>query len=367
MKTFYKNSIYLLLATLFVACVDLYDPKLTNEKVRLVVESQLTTKLDFQYVYLTYDAGYNSTDNNFKNLVTRAKVSIVDDQGKVFEFFDEIPNNNQIKTREGYNYRSVNKFKAELGRKYQLNVEVLDGRKYQSTFEAAVPVSKIDKVTTEFRELPPPSKIKGEFSVFIEAKDNAAEKNFYKWDTYHVKQINYCREWYIFGSDGSVTQAFVDKCCEPCYEKVRFDDVYELANDVLINGNKISNKYVATVPFDNTTPYYLVINQYSLTESAFRFWSAIKEQSKNSGGLFDATPKSIKGNMKNIKDAKEEVLGIFYVSDVSEHQTYINRNLTTPKPILTEEYSVGWTKTDQCYTCAESYNRTKVRPPGWLF
>jgi uncharacterized protein affecting Mg2+/Co2+ transport len=367
MKIFNKNIGFLFLAVFLAACVDIYDPKLTSDKLRLVVESQLTTKLDYQYVYLTYDAPYNSEGNNFKNLVTRAKVKITDDQGKVFEFYDEIANNNQIKTREGYNYRSVNKFKAELGRKYKLSVEVLDGRKYESSLESVVQVSKIDRVSTEFRESPPPTNVKGQFSVFIDTQDSPTEKNFYKWDSYHVKQINYCREWYIFGSGGSVTQSFVDKCCEPCYEKVKFDDAYELANDRLINGNKIVRKYVATVPFDNTTPYYMIINQYSLTEDAYKFWNAVKEQSKNSGGLFDATPKSIKGNIKNINDTSEEVLGIFYVSDVYEHQINIDRNLTNPKPIIIEPYSLGWVKTDQCYPCQESYNRTKTKPAGFLF
>jgi hypothetical protein len=367
MKNLKTNIIFLLLSTFLVACVDIYDPKLTTDKLRLVVEAHLTTKLDYQYVYLTYDAPYNSEGNNFKNLVNRAKVKIVDDQGKVFEFYDEIEPNNQIKTREGYNYRSVNKIKAELGRKYKLTVEVLDGRKYESSLQGAVRVPKIDKVSTEFSELSPPIKIKGQFAVFIDTQDSPTEKNFYKWDTYHVKQINYCREWYIFGQGGAVTQSFVDKCCEPCYEKVRYDDAYEIGNDRLINGNKITRKYVATVPFENTTPYYMVINQYSLTEDAYRYWNAVKEQSKNSGGLFDATPKSIRGNIKNINDVSEEVLGIFYVSDVYEHQINIDRNLTNPKPIIVEPYSLGWIKTDQCWPCQESYNRTKVKPAGFLF
>ena len=354
-------------AVLLVACVDLYDPKLSSDKLRLVVEAQLTTKNEFQYVYLTYDAPYNSEGNNFKNLVVRAKVKIIDDEGKIFEFYDEIEPNNQIKTREGYNYRSVNKFKAVLGRKYKLVVEILDGRKYESSFESPVPVSKIDNVTTTFRELPPPSKIKGQFMVYIDAQDTPSEKNFYKWDTYQIRQINYCREWFIYGQGGDLTQSFVDKCCEPCFEKVYLEDQYELGNDRLINGNKINKQYVATVPFDNTTPYYMVINQYSLTEDAYKFWNAVKEQAKNSGGLFDATPKSIRGNIKNISDASEEVLGIFYVSDVHEYQINIDRNLTNPKPITVEPYSLGWTKTNQCFPCQESFNRTKTRPQGFLY
>lgn len=361
-----RNIIYFLLASL-MSCVEVFNPKLGGEDIqRLVVEAQLTTKMDYQYVYLTFDAPYDANISNFTYLVTRAKITISDDLGNSFEFYDQIENNNEIKTKEGYNYRSVNKFKAEIGRKYRLDIELMDGRKkYQSSIESVMPITKIEKVSTEFKELDPPYDVKGQFFVYVDTQDSPSNKNFYKWDTYHIKQINFCREWYIFPPEGGA-EAYVDKCCEICYEKVKNEDIYELASDRLINGNSISKKYVATVPFDNTTPYYLVINQYSLSESAYKYFYDVKQQGRNSGGLFDVVPKSIKGNMKSLTDPLEEVLGIFYVSDLHEYQININRNRVNPKPIIREEYAIIFTKTDQCYPCEERYNRTKTKPAGWF-
>lgn len=361
-----RNIIFLFLASL-MSCVESFDPKLGGEDVqRLVVEAQLTTKMDYQYVYLTFDAPFNSNINNFTYLVTRAKISITDDLGNTFDFYDQIENNNQIITKQGYNYRSVDKFKAEVGRKYQLNVELLDGRKkYQSGLESVIPISKIDKVSTEFQELVPPNDIKGQYHVFIDTKDSPTERNFYKWDTYHIKQLNYCREWYIY-EDGGVAESLVDKCCELCFEKVQNESLFELANDRLINGNRIEKKYVTTIPYDNYTPYYLVINQYSLSESAYKYFYDLKQQGRSSGGLFDVVPKSIKGNMKSLTDPSEEVLGLFYVSDSHEYQINIDRNRISPKPIIKEEYTQKYTKTDQCYPCEEKYNRTKTKPTGWF-
>jgi hypothetical protein len=71
--------------------------------------------------------------------------------------------------------------------------------------------------------------------------------------------------------------------------------------------------------------------------------------------------------MQNVNDASEEVLGIFYVSDVYEHQLNVERNRSTPKPIIVEPYSLGWIKTTQCFPCQESFNRTKVKPAGFMF
>jgi hypothetical protein len=361
-----KYLVFLCFLPLIYACVSLYDPELKSGVQRLVVESHLTTQNQFQYVYLTYDSGYNSEETNFKFLVRKAKVSVQDDQGKVYQFFDEIPPSDQIKTPEGYNYRSVDKFKVEFGRKYTLKIETIDGRKYESSQEMALPVPKITKTYSEFKIAPPPRSVAGNFTVFIDTKDAAESANFYMWRAKHVKQINYCREWYIFGQGGGTTQAFVDRCCQPCYETQVCRDCYEVANDRLINGNTLSKQYVATVPFSETKPYYLVISQFSLNENAYKYWNALKKQSKNSGGLFDATPQSLQSNIKNSINPQEQVLGYFTVSDVQDEIVIIDRNLASPKPILIEEYST-FTKTTVCYPCEESYNRTKTVPTGWRF
>ena len=92
-----KNIIYFLLASL-MSCVEVFNPKLGGEDIqRLVVEAQLTTKMDYQYVYLTFDAPYDANISNFTYLVTRAKITISDDLGNSFEFYDKIENNNEIK------------------------------------------------------------------------------------------------------------------------------------------------------------------------------------------------------------------------------------------------------------------------------
>jgi Domain of unknown function (DUF4249) len=364
MKSIFK---ILFLLPLFFSCVDLYDPCLKSTEQRLVVEAHLTTRSEFQYVFLTYDSGYNGDETNFKFLVKRAKVAVVDDKGKVFEFIDEIAQSNQIKTAEGYNYRSLVKFKAEVGRSYKLTIETLDGKKYESTTETVLAVPSISKTYTEFKETIAPAKIAGNFNVFVDTKDPAETKNYYMWRTFNVQQINYCREWYIYGSGGDVTQAFIDKCCEPCYEKNVCEECFELGNDKLSNGKSIVKQFVSSVPYLDTKPYYLVINQFSLNENAYKYWNALKQQSKNSGGLFDATPQSLQGNIKNKTNESEEVLGYFTVSDVNDQITYVDRNSIALKPFPYEEYSAVFQKTEKCFPCQESYKRSKFAPPGWRY
>jgi hypothetical protein len=362
-----KTSTYFTLSLLLflTGCVDLYDPKIETGKRRLVVESQLSTKEEFQYVYLTTDAGYNSEETNFKFLVEKAEVSIVDNAGNTYAFFDDLTQNNQIKTSRGYNYRSLVKFKAVLGRTYTLRIKTLDGKLYESSAELVVPVTKIDKVRSVFYPIINPSTLSGNFTVSIDVQDVGSRTDYYMWRSYHVKQLKYCREWYVFGSGGSVTVANIDDCCGLCYEKEICEDCFELGNDKLINGKKIVNQFIATVPHKTSTPYYMVISQYSLNEKAYKYWNAIKQQSKNSGGLFDATPQSLKGNIVNKTDSNEEVLGFFTVSDVHDEIVVINRNVPGVPPVPYEEYAT-FNKTGVCYPCEENYKRTRLKPAGFI-
>jgi hypothetical protein len=320
------------------SCVEPFDPKLKSDVKRLVIEAHLTTKLDFQYVYLTYDAAYNSDASVFKDYVASAKVSLKDNLGNEFDFYDDPAQNNYIKTPAGYNYRSVNKIQLVVGRTYQLFVETFDKKKYASTPEKVTPVPKIEKVSAVFNEIIPPAYLKterGEYKISINVKDAPNEKNYYKWDWFHVKKIDWCREFTIGSAAG--TTSYVQPCCGNCYEKVVCTNCLELGNDRLIDGNSF-DRFITKIPFDNTTNYYLVVNQYSINENAYKFWNTVKEQSKSSGGLFDPTPKSIKGNFSNIKDATEDVLGYFTVSDIHEEIIVIDRNRASPKPFYTELY-----------------------------
>ena len=365
MKPQYK---FFLLSTIICltlnACVESFDPQLKSDVRRLVIESQLTTKLDYQYVYLTYDVSYNSAVSVFDEYVTGAMVSLRDDLGNEFAFFDDPTRNNIINATFGYNYRSLNKIQLVIGRTYQLFVETADKKKYMSSPEKVLPVPKIEKVITEFFEIIPPAFLKterGVYNVSINVKDTPSEKNYYKWDWYNVQQIEWCGE----GRAGLGSIVF--PCCGNCYEKYLCKNCLELGNDRLIDGN-IFNRFLTKIPYDATSNYYLVINQYSLSENAYKFWNTVKEQSKTSGGLFDPTPKSIRGNFSNIANTNEDVLGYFTVSDVHEEIVSIDRNRTSPKPFESQKYlPPAWEKAplSRCVPCQETYIRTKFAPKGW--
>jgi len=88
-------------------------------------------------------------------------------------------------------------------------------------------------------------------------------------------------------------------------------------SDVLTNGQRIVGRQVARVPFDGYSPYYLRLEQRSITKTAFNFYQSLISQVQSSGSLFDVPAETrFSMNIKSVSDPAEKILGILNVFSV---------------------------------------------------
>ncbi len=71
--------------------------------------------------------------------------------------------------------------------------------------------------------------------------------------------------------------------------------------------------------------YSLFINQYTINENAYRFWNNIKEQNEEAAELYSRHPYRILGNVFNVDDKDELVLGFFRVAGITQKRIYVHR------------------------------------------
>lgn len=130
-------------------------------------------------------------------------------------------------------------------------------------------------------------------------------------------------------------------------------------------------------------PYYLEnrgalveIHQLSITPTIFRYFDLIKKQSETTGTLTDVAPAPPVGNIRNINNAEEPVIGYFAAAGISKITLWIDRNVTGAKsttmlggrqPIL--DSGDPFTRLPKFYRvpCISSRNRTPIQPVGWRF
>jgi hypothetical protein len=136
-----------------------------------------------------------------------------------------------------------------------------------------------------------------------------------------------------------------------------------LFSDSYYNGKQITGLPVLKIPYDSREPYFVQVRLRSLTESAYQFWRTVSEQINNSGGIFDKPPITIKGNVFNVDNPDEQVLGFFGVSSIYETQMYISRDHITELPfgVINPTYN----EFPGCRECEVGPFRTDIKPEGW--
>ena len=69
--------------------------------------------------------------------------------------------------------------------------------------------------------------------------------------------------------------------------------------------------------------YSLLVEQHSLSKPAYIYHNEVKKNNYENGGLYEQQPALIKGNLMNLTNSDEEVLGYFFASSVNKKRIYI--------------------------------------------
>jgi hypothetical protein len=331
------------------ACVDVYDPKLTGQTPQLVFEGTLTDEIGPYFFNLSNTAGYNSKESVFDKFVNAAKVWIVDAKKVRTDLLDL--NKGKFRTPDG--------FRGQVGNTYTLHI-LNAGVEYVSNAETMRYSSPIEKIYSEYVATTAfGSKHRGFFNVYLDTKDPATEGDFYSWKWFNYTKTKICDLYTPPGSIFPVQRP----CCEDCWNINQCIGCITVASDNLVNGKALIKQNIAQVPYYETTPYYMLIKQMSLSRDAYNYWLSVDAQANNSGGIFDTAPGTIRGNIKNLSDEQQPMLGFFQVSAVTKKIFYLQRNTVPYPPFSIVPLGGFW---PICTNCQESPYRTAIRPENWV-
>jgi Domain of unknown function (DUF4249) len=342
----------LFLGTIFVlsACVDSFsDPALEKIKEqKLIVDGLITT--DLERFKVTLSKSKAPLDPEILDFVTDAKVRVVDDLQNQFQL---------LHTGLGI-YQTENPQRAIVGRSYKVVIEFQNGKKYESAPELVRPVPPIDSLKYQFVE---GRDIKGNKSPYFEVtgdfRDAPAKGDYYRWTWTHYLYLQYCEN----NVDNITKTLYRTPCCDDCWTPKRIYGGINLTDDYLFNGKKIVQPLL-NVPYNSRRPFYLDVHLYSISKEAHQYWKSVKTQINNIGGIFDNPPTTIQGNIKNVANTEEQVLGFFGVSATVDKQIYVLRS-KTPYPPVIPYLAPKVVLLKICTVCKEGDFRTNFKPKNW--
>ena len=413
------------------ACVDPIDLTINATVNVLVVDGTITNQAEPQLIRINRSQADRLTGRFGAVPITKATVEVVVDSGQVVACHETVDGT----------YQLPNDFKGQIGHTYQLRFTLSDGTRYistQQTMQAAPPISK---VSSRFNptSLPVGQQLTGDYraghDIFIDTQDPAGQHNYYRWEWKLWEKQEWCRScqqgvyavnnipahaykdktFYVSGND-SYEDCFVPinyfeaaqptfpsglyiydyPCRSQCWD-IFYSYALNVFDDQYSNGGQIQHRNVAQIPYYDSTACLIEIRQLALTQQAHAYFKLFQDQTQNTGGLADTPPSAPVGNISNVANGQERVVGYFTASGLSTIRYWldrkdvrglpfgatdpagtstlpgsalfyaINHRQLTPEPIYPYPNVRIWGGPPRPVTalCVPSDSRASAKPDGW--
>jgi len=411
-----------------VSCVDQLEYNIGGRINTLVVDGLLTTA-DEQHTVRIYRAKSDEATGKYDSApITGIVMELVVDGTQTVAFTED-------KVLAGKYYLPEH-FRAQVGKSYQLKFRLPDGTNYESTIQKVVPVPAMTNVKSRFvpnQAADARLKFNGFHELYIDTQDPADQQNFYSWEWTQYEKQDWCKSCSrgVYAVNAILPGVYLDKryfvsgnepfedcfspkyswdndwsmppipneewtydyqCRTQCWQVFRNPNL-NLFDDRLTNGGKILQRSVARIPFYQHGGSSVELRQLSLDKDAYNYFKLFQQQTENTGGIADTPPTALRGNIKNVQDAKESIVGYFQVSDVSIVRHWVDRKDTgasgitppglfealngraispEPSPNINTGSSAakiliyGGPPRLPTALCIKSDARTPVKPQGWV-
>ena len=341
----------LLYVLLVVSCVTPYQPDTVSISSGLVVEGEITDQPGPYTVKLTRTADYSFKSLNL--LETGATVTISDNQGHQ-EILRE-------QSTGGIYQTGATGLRGVVGQIYKVTIKTKNGKVYESAPERLSAAPPIQKLYYDYSIEPTGTTYarRQGWNVYLDTKDPEATGNYYRWTWTHYEPVAACQVTYT-------SKEYIGlSCCSACWDIARCYTCTNVSSDVNINGQAISHQSIARVPYTSLSPYYIEVQQQAISAGAYAFWKSVRQLTANTGGLFDAAPALVEGNIRCVSDPAALAYGFFGATGLSEQYLVVNRSAGQGVPDLPTPVRIPFPS--NCYPCENSLYRTPNKPRWWPY
>jgi len=318
-----KWAIAILLAGLCSGCIEPFEPVIDEESEVLVIDGKLTDTPGIQTIAVARSSPYN---NPRFQPVSGCVVHVEDESGDGVTFSE---------TGDGIYQTSLEPGFMTAGKAYKLQVFTPDDETYESDYDSLLSCTLIDDLSYDLEVQGTSNPDINYYGIrfYANVAGSMEESRNYMW-TYE-ETWEYLSDYNIqYIWDGSVLQDYTPQLhgFKICYLTEDLEE-FEVGSSSQLEQNEFRNQPLYFV--SNQSPrlqekYSLLVSQHSLSYNAYLYWEKMRAQAGDTGGLFETQPSSSRGNIYNVNDPDEKVLGYFYVSQVQEKRITVSEDFDFP-------------------------------------
>lgn len=305
------NNIPLVITMLLLfACIKPYEPKIdSNAKNKYVVSGRITNTEGWQEVEVSLSSPIESPEYI---PVSGCRVNILDDKGNIFLLEENNPGIYHVWMGQEY---------LTHGASYKVMV-ITPGREVLvSGFDRMPTGPPVDSVYYSVKDIPTPDPEVNhrvmQFYIDLNAIGNYSQ--YYKWEVVETWEYHAAHPAEYF-YDGAFHQIMPpDYSKNKCWITGLVKNVFTVSTKNL--SQNIYNQYPLHFIDGRTSRlgilYSILVRQLALSEEAYNYWEQLRINSNEQGGLYEKQPLAIKGNLQNVTNPDNDVLGYFYAASES--------------------------------------------------
>lgn len=313
MKIISSTNYYILAAVMvvffFAGCKVPYDPTLKTAGDRfLIVEGFINVNGVPTNIKLSRTRNVTKGDTASNINETGATVVIEDNQNNLYPLYE---------TGDG-NYSAS--YTLSPSNQYRLHITTLNQEEYRSDFVVVKESPPIDDLGWKFKD--------SDVQVFVNTHDPGNQTTYYRWD--YKETWEFHSEYYSTLMYDSANVQVVDRTVPVyvCYQTKNSTNIF-LGSTAKLQQDVIHEAPLALIPFQDkriSVLYSINVTQYALDPNAYKYWSALKENTENVGSVFGQQPSENVGNIHSITNPFERVIGYISAGSTQQKRLFISNS-----------------------------------------
>jgi hypothetical protein len=298
------KKIIAVLLFIFIGCKEAYVPPVhSSNKSFLVVEGFINNGQDSTYISLTHTFSLNDTGSVTPELHAQLTV-----EGK---------DNSSYPLKEWGNGKyGVTSLALNNSLQYRLHIRTTAGKEYVSDYldlKASPPIDSVSWKRT------------GEgLQIYANTHDPQNASHYYRWDYQETWEFHSVYYTYLQWVNDQIQPLSPD----PYYTcwKYASSTTVLLSSSTKLATDEIYQSPIELIPSNSwliSVRFSILVKQYVLTADAYNYWSDLQKNTEQIGSIFSPQPFADKGNIHNVADTSEQVVGFLSAGTLQKQRIFI--------------------------------------------
>ena len=204
---------------------------------------------------------------------------------------------------------------------YRLKITTKDQKTYRSEFVEIKNTPAIDDVNWRIEN--------NGIKLYVNTHDAHEAVGYYQWEfeeTWHFRS-EFCTNLEYKNGKIVAMDPFID--IHNCWQTDKPKDKILIASTSSLSENRVSQFPITFVSAETEKMgirYSILVRQYSVTRENFEYLQALRKNTEELGSIFDPQPSHNTGNVVNVNDPLEQVLGYVGAHNMHEQRIFIARS-----------------------------------------